>query len=326
MPLRLLTSLLLTLCLPPIAHAAWLEQQTAIMGTNIHVKFWHEDKEKGEHLMQQSLERFHQVDEQMSPYKADSELSRINTEAYRHPVTVSANLFALLQKSLQLSYLSHGAFDMTYASVGYLYDYRAGKMPDDKTIGENLSGINYRAVKLDAQTSSIRFLQEKTRIDLGGIAKGYAVDEVIKLLQQGGVTAAMVTAGGDSRIIGSKGDKPWIVGIKDPRQTDKPALLMPLEETAISTSGDYERFFIDEHQQRHHHILNPRTGKSPENGIQSVTILGPDATTTDGLSTTVFVLGLEQGLALVNRLPGIDAIIISQGGEIHYSEELERLK
>lgn len=319
--------LLLLLTLPVFADNSWFERHDSIMGTAIDIKLQHSDAQQAQWLLDHSMALFRQLDQQMSHYKADSELSRINQLAFKQPVHIHANLFGLIQQAQALSALSAGAFDITYASVGYLYDYRAGQVPDQASIDARLAAIDYRSVVLDKQQQTVRFLHNNTRIDLGGIGKGYAVDQVVALLQQHKVSAAMVTAGGDTRIIGHKTGQPWVVGIKNPRNTAESALLLPLDEAmAISTSGDYERFFLDAEQQRHHHIINPQTGKNPLHDIQSVTILGPDATTTDGLSTTVFVLGPDAGMALVNRLDGIEAIIIRTGGRLQFSDGLQQLR
>ena len=172
---------------------------------------------------------------------------------------------------------------------------------------------------MDPGQLKVRFTHPLVYIDLGGIAKGYAVDRCIELLADAGISQASVAAGGDSRILGDRGGEPWTVGIQDPRQEEM-AVLLPLVDTAVSTSGDYERFF-EEDGVRYHHILDPRTGDSARDSW-SVTILGPDATFTDGLSTSVFVLGPERGLALIDRLPGVDAIIIDSAGQLRYSADL----
>jgi thiamine biosynthesis lipoprotein len=157
-------------------------------------------------------------------------------------------------------------------------------------------------------------------VDLGGIAKGHAVDRCIAILVQAGITDASVAAGGDSRIVGDRNGHPWTVGIRHPRRENEMSAVLPLVDTAISTSGDYERFF-ERDGIRYHHILDPQTGRSAA-GAWSVTILGPDATTTDALSTSVFVLGVERGLSLIDRLPGVDAIVIDPQGQLRYSEGL----
>jgi thiamine biosynthesis lipoprotein len=158
------------------------------------------------------------------------------------------------------------------------------------------------------------------RIDLGGIAKGHAVDRGIVLLQKAGFGRAMVNAGGDTRVAGDRFGKPWMIGIRDPDQRDRVVLRIPLQDASFSTSGDYERYF-DEGGTRHHHILDPRTGRSPS-GVRSVTIIASSATRTDGLSKTVFLLGAEAGIRFIDGLPDADAVVIAADGKVHYSRGL----
>ena len=260
----------------------------------------------------------------MSPYKKDSELSKINSNAAKKPLHISQELFDLISKSIKISQLSNGAFDISFASVGYLYDYRKKQKPTQAEITSKLKTINYKNIQLDPVKQTLFFTQPGMRIDLGGIAKGYAVDNAIKILRENGIKQAMVSAGGDTRILGDKGGRPWLVGIRHPRQAGKSTIVIPLEQTAISTSGDYERFFIQDNI-RHHHIISPQTGRAARS-LQSVTILGNDATTTDALSTTVFILGLKKGMQLVASLKGIEAVIIDAKGNIHYSTGLTQPK
>lgn len=216
--------------------------------------------------------------------------------------------------------MSGGAFDITFASIGRYYDYRNKLTPSEQQREDLLPAINYRLIHLDTQRNTLWFEHPKLYIDLGGIAKGYAVDKAIAIVQSFGVKHASITAGGDSRVIGDKFGRPWLIGIKNPR-ADAVAITLPLEDVAVSTSGDYERYFIDDKGERVHHIINPRTGKSTS-GVNSVTIIGPQGFDTDPLSTTVFVLGEEKGLALINSLPGFDAVIINSSGKVSYSQGL----
>lgn len=301
------------------AWPAWFDVTEPIMGTRIHAELKAEDPVLGQALLDDVLTEMRRIEAQYSPYLEDSELSRLNREAGQGWVTTTAEMVDLLQKSAQISRLTDGAFDITYASVGRYYDYREGQRPDEAAIAKALAAIDYEFVEINPAERKVHFAHPHVYIDLGGIAKGYAVDRCIELLEAAGISQASVTAGGDSRIIGDRDGEPWTVGIKDPRK-DEMAVLLPLVDTAVSTSGDYERFF-EEDGVRYHHILDPRTGDSARDSW-SVTILGPDATLTDGLSTSVFVLGPERGLALIDRLPGVDAIIIDAEGQLRYSADL----
>ncbi|MDA1075785.1 MAG: FAD:protein FMN transferase [Proteobacteria bacterium] len=306
-----------------VALAEWFETSEAIMGTSVQAEIWHTDALRAEALLAQVMTVMWGVDTAFSPFKPDSELSVLNRRAGVGWVAVSAELLDLLARSRQMSEMAHGAFDITYASVGRYYDYRDGVKPSDEKIRSALEAINYRYVELDMAGSRGRFQHPDVYVDLGGIAKGYAVDVAIDLLKKAGVDQASVSAGGDSRILGDRRGQPWTVGVKHPRKPDAMVAILPLEETAVSTSGDYERFF-ERDGVRYHHILDPTTGDSARRSM-SVTILGPQATFTDALSTSVFVLGPEKGLELVNQLPGIDAIIIDEDGNMRFSEDLQEL-
>jgi thiamine biosynthesis lipoprotein len=311
------------LTLASAAHGKWHEVTEPIMGTRVHAEVWHEDAAAGQRILDSVIAEMRRIEAEYSPYLESSELSRINREAGAGWVTTTAEMVELLRVSARVSELTDGAFDITYASVGRYYDYRQGERPDEDTLAKGLDAINYEFVELDVENHRVRFAHPLVYIDLGGIAKGFAVDRCIELIEAAGIGAASVSAGGDSRIIGDRHGEPWTVGVQDPRNEGEMAVLLPLVDTAVSTSGDYERFF-EEDGIRYHHILDPTTGDSARDSW-SVTILGPEATITDALSTSVFVLGPERGLELVNRLPGIDAIVIDAEGRLRYSADLEAL-
>jgi thiamine biosynthesis lipoprotein len=303
------------------AQAQWLSREEAIMGTAIRVELWSDDRAAGEAAIDAVMEEMHRIDREMSPFKPESELSRINREAADHPVSISAEMFDILSRSIEFSKLSGGVFDITFSSVGYMYDYRRHLKPTDSEIEKALPGISYRHLLLDKDKRTIRFSRPGVRIDLGGIGKGYAVDNCIALLKKRGIAHALVTAGGDSRVLGDREGRPWMVGIRDPRRKDNVVAVIPLINSAISTSGDYERFFeVD--GVRYHHIINPKTGRSAT-GVHSASVIGPDATTTDGLTKPVFILGREKGLQLIESIPGVDAVIIDAEGRMFYSSGLQ---
>jgi len=213
------------------------------------------------------------------------------------------------------------ACKFTFASAGRLYDYRTGIGPDAAALAQALPLIDWRHVLLDASDRSVRFARQGVRIDLGGFAKGHAVDNSIAILRRLGIRHAMVAAGGDSHVMGARGDRPWTVAIRDPRQEGAVVAVLPLQDVSISTSGDYERFF-ERDGVRCHHLLDPRTGRSPS-AVRSVTIIADDGLTTEAFSKTVFVLGVEQGLRFVEAHPGVDAVIVDAHGTLHYSAGLQ---
>lgn len=321
--MRLLLSIAL-LVASQFVIAKWHSDEQDIMGTRVSVALWLEDDQKAEQAVAAVMAEMRRIDEHFSPYIETSELYRANQLApkasAKQPLGISPELAAIIDRSLYYSALSDGAFDITFASLARYYDYRNKLSPSAQQREELLPAINYRLIHLDKSKNTLWFEHPKLYIDLGGIAKGYAVDKAVDILSGFGVKHASVGAGGDSRVIGDKFGRPWLIGIKNPR-ADTVAITLPLEDVAVSTSGDYERYFIDDKGERVHHIINPRTGKST-NGINSVTIIGPLGFDTDPLSTSVFVMGAEKGMALINRLPDFDAVIISSEGKVSYSKGL----
>lgn len=319
--LRLVLILFLS-CSSFASKAEWIYKTDAIMGTEISVYLWHDDKLMGEQAAAAVMQEMRRIDQWLSPWIETSELYRVNQQAAKAPVVITKPFADLIARSIYYGELSAGAFDITFASIGFRYDYRAKVQPTEADRERLLPAINYKLLKLDRDNSTLFFGHPDIRIDLGGIAKGYAVDRAVEVLQQFGVAQATVSAGGDSRLLGDKRGRPWVVGVKNPRKEDAMALKLPLDNTAMSTSGDYERFFIDEATgERIHHIINPQTGKT-SHGVASVTILGAQGFDTDPLSTTVFVLGVERGLALIEQLAGFEAIIIDARGKLHFSSGL----
>jgi FAD:protein FMN transferase len=316
--LALIAATLLTL-IPP-AHAEWRSREEAIMGTRIYVELWTEDAAKGEAAIDAVMAEMRRIDDLMSHYKPESQLSQINARAAQEPVQVDKELFDLIKLSTHFSEITEGAFDITYASVGHLYDYPHHVHPTEEQIKAALPGVNWRNMLLDPVKHTVRYERPGMRIDLGGIGKGYAVDRCIAILQARGFQHALVSAGGDSRIIGDRMGRPWLIGIRNPDDKQKVITRIPITNSAMSTSGDYERYF-DEGGIRYHHIIDPRTGHSASK-VRSATILGPTATETDGMSKTAFVLGPEKALEIINRMPQYDAVFVTPDGRILYSNGL----
>ncbi len=291
------------------------------MGTEVRVYLWHDDPAAGNLAVAAVFDEIARIEALMSTYRDDSEISAVNRDAAVHPVVVGPELYELIVRSLDISVLTRGAFDITYDSVGQYYDFRAGQRPDEATVQADLAKIDYRLVEAAESDHSIRFAAKGVRINLGGIAKGYAVEKSIDLLRSLGVHNAIVTAGGDSRLLGDRRGQPWVVGIRDPRTEGQVSVRIPLVDEALSTSGDYERYFIEDGT-RYHHIIAPTTGK-PANGVQSATIVGPDAVLTDALSTSVFVMGVDSGLRLIATLPDYEGVVIDEEGKLYYSDGLQ---
>ncbi len=310
------------------APAGWLKREEAIMGTAISVELWCDERRAGEAACAAVMDEMHRIDRCMSPHKPASELSRINRLAARQAVPLSEEMTRLLARAIAFSRQSAGAFDITYAAVGRLYDYRRRVRPTPAALARARECVGWQMLELDTQAGTLRFEREGMCIDLGGFAKGHAVDNATALLQQRGVRHAYVAAGGDSRVIGDRRDRPWSVAIRDPRRAGEVIAVLPLVDTAVSTSGDYERY-IDvpgnseaPHSgtaERCHHLIDPATGRSPQH-LRSVTVLAADGLTSEALSKTLFVMGAERGLAwLAAQHPDVDAVLVDAQGRLHTS-------
>ena len=292
------------------------------MGTAIRVELWADERRAGEAAAAAVMCEMHRIDRAMSPHRSESELSRINRNAARAPVPLSDEMFELIERALEFSRLTGGAFDISYAAVGQLYDYRQRRRPDAHALEQARALVGWQQLELDPRARSLRFARPGMRIDLGGFAKGHAVDRAAALLLKQGVRQAWISAGGDSRVLGDRRGRPWSLAIRDPRRADAVVAVLPLQDQSISTSGDYERFF-DDGGQRFHHLIDPATGLSPSH-VHSVTVLAPDGLSSEALSKAVFVLGPERGLALIETLPEVDAVVVDAQGVLHASSCLLR--
>jgi thiamine biosynthesis lipoprotein len=318
--LRLATLILLSV--PFTAIAEWIGDARPLMGTEVSVYLWSDDAESGRAALEAVYHEANRIDRLMSTYKDDSEISNINRHAAEAPMVVGDELYALIRRSVEISKLTQGAFDITYESVGQHFDFHARQKPDAATVAVELENIDYRYLQLNHAARTVGFARPGVRINLGGIAKGYVVERGVQILRSKGISNAIVTAGGDSRLLGDRRGRPWMVGIRDPRKDGEVAISVPLADEAVSTSGDYERFF-DEDGIRYHHIIQPATG-TPASGVHSATVFGPDGITTDALSTSVFVMGVDKGLRMIAALPDYESIVIDAKGQVYFSSGLEK--
>jgi len=257
------------------------------------------------------------TDRQMSEWKKDSPLALINQHAGNKPVQVPQDLFRVLQRSLEIAEMTSGAFDPTWASLWEHWKFDdTHAVPSQEQINVLLPSVNWENILLNKEEQSVYL--PLGNIGLGGIAKGVALDKARKVLLQQGFEDFMIVAGGQVLVHGSKNGQPWRVGIRDPEkeQTDYFAVL-ELTDTCVSTSGNYEKFFIKD-DIRYHHIIDPKTGY-PARGVQSVTVISQDATLADALSTALFVMGVEDGITLIESVSNAEALFIDDNNVIHQS-------
>jgi len=284
------------------------------MGTVIEITLLSEDEEASKKAALQAFQEIKRIEQLMSPWVGPSDVTRLNRSAGKEWVKISPETLEVIQRSQKISGLSEGAFDITIAPLTQLWRKarERGAPPSSEEVKKILDLVSYRNLLI--QSDGKVFLKKKgMATDLGGIAKGYAVDRAFKTLTSLGYKNLIVNAGGDLRAGGLKNNQLWSIGIQNPRLPEKVMATISVSDSAIATSGDYEKFFF--HQgKRYHHILNPKTG-FPADGCQSVTILSKDGMTSDGLATAVFVLGPEKGYALCQKIGGLECLIMDGEGK-----------
>jgi thiamine biosynthesis lipoprotein len=277
------------------------------------------EPDTAEKAIQAALTELENVDNLMSDYKEDSELSRLNRDACKQAIKVSEPTLEVLQRAVEFSKLTDGAFDVT---VGPLVDLwrsaaHANHLPTQADLETARAKVGYEKLILDANNMTVRFAVEGMRLDLGGIAKGYAIDKAVEAIRNCGAIGAMVDVGGDIRCFGAAppGKDTWRIGLQDPSKTKdwlgtgKPLLVLKLVDSAIATSGDYRRFALIEGQ-KHSHVMDQDTGQTSDE-LSSVTIIAQSALQADALATAATVLGPEKALTLIENLPDTEAILIS---------------
>lgn len=279
-------------------------------------------------VLKQSMTIIQDIENRMSNAIVTSEVSKINEQAGISPVKVSSDTFYIIERALYYSQLSGGKFDISVAPLVNLWDISTDtpKLPSEKEINAVLPFINYENIILDKKQETV-FLKEKNmEIDLGSIAKGYAADAVGDYFKREDISRAIINLGGNILVFGKKEDgSPWKVGIQDPttKQESPIAGISAEKTTAVVTSGIYQRFF-EKDGKLYHHILNPATGYPYDNSLISVTVIADNSTDGDALATTLFSLGLKEGLSLVNQLPNeVEAVFIDSENNIYLSNGLK---
>ncbi len=269
-----------------------------------------------ESLLDDCFAEMERLESLFSAMLPDSDISRINN-AGGAPVTVAAETAELLTLSLQYASLSDGAFDITLRSVTELWDFSASVLPEADVLAAAASTVDYHNLTV----SGTRVTLTDGALDLGGIAKGYIADRMRELLEEGGVTSALIDLGGNIVVCGSISGEDWRIGIKDPADVSELCAIVTGQELSVVTSGIYERGFTLDGV-RYHHLLSPETGMPVQNGLASVTIVCESSVQADALSTACFVLGEERALELIGTWDGVEALFVRQDGTLHASDGL----
>ena len=292
------------------------ETRTALH-TVVAVTVLSSSQERAKTAIDAAYEELHRLGRLLNFYADDSELSLINQNAGIKPVTVSKDTLEIIQAALFVAEQTEGAFDVTVGPLVKLWDFHKKLRPGPVEIEKMRPLVGYKNIIVDPAASTVFLQKSGVKIDLGGIIKGFAADKAVEILQKNGIDDGIVAVAGDIKTFGKQPDgRAWHVGIQNPRQegeTDQLLATVDLQANGISTSGDYQRFFMEDNV-RYHHLLDPRTGH-PANLCQSVTIIAPTATMSDALATGIFILGPEKGMAALTRL-AMEGVIVDQQGKI----------
>jgi thiamine biosynthesis lipoprotein len=264
-----------------------------------------------------AFEEIARLEQVLSAWSETSQISAVNRAAGAYPVRVSPELFTVVAEATRISELTAGAFDITFAGCGHLWSVREQRIPDEDEISACLARVGYGKLQLDPQQASLFLPQAEMRLGLDGIGKGYRVDRAAAVLEESGISDYAVDGGGDLRVAGRGLAGPWGVDIAHPREPARSLGGLLLDRSAVTTSGDYQWFF-ERDGVRYHHILDPRSGRPARRSV-AVTVLAPTAMEADALATGLFVLGPEEGLSLVERQPGVEALFIDPALRAHFS-------
>ena len=297
-----------------------VQRTLKLMGTRFEITVVAPNEEIGYININEAVSEIKRIEKMISSWDADSETSKINQNAGIQPVKVSPELFGLIERSIKISEITDGAFDISYASMDNIwkFDGTMDRMPSEKQIRESVEKVGYQNIVLDSKERSVFLSKPGMRIGFGAIGKGYAADKAKELLLSKQVKGGIINAAGDLTTWGTKstGEK-WLVGIANPLSKDKVFSWLPVVESSVATSGNYEKYIVF-NDKKYSHIIDPRTGY-PTSGIHSVSIFAKQAELCDALATAVFILGRDTGIHLINQIDGVEVVVVDAENKLHRS-------
>ena len=309
----------------PASTSPQLVERTFVsMGSSLRVAIWTTDDAKAAAAADQVFKEFERLESLLSVWKPGSDVVRLNDAAGRQPVAVSNETLEVLMAARSGSERTNGKFDITFGALADLWKFdhdQDNRVPDRAAIEARLPLVDFRAVQVNAAQRTAFITRPGVRVHLGGIGKGYAVDVAVALLRQQGFGDFLIQAGGDMYAAGTSNGTPWKLGIADPRGAHDAFAALEITDATFSTSGDYERSFIKDGV-RYHHLIDPDLGE-PARGCRSVTIVTNRATMADVLSTGVFIMGPEVGMALIESLPDVEGVIVTASNQVLISSGLK---
>lgn len=295
-----------------------------LMGNRFEISVVSDDESRASSSIDLAVAEISRIEKLLTTFSDDSQTNQINAAAGTKPVKVDQEVFQLIQRSLKISALTQGAFDITYGSIDkslWNFDVNMKSLPDAETARKAVRLINYKNVIMDPEHLTVMLKEKGMRIGFGGIGKGYAADRAKAILQQNGVNSGIVNAAGDLTTWGTQPNgKPWTIGIADPDKQLTPFSTLNISDTAIATSGNYEKYALI-NGKKYSHTIDPKTGL-PVSGIKSVSIICPSAEFADAMATPVTVMGIRVGLDLVNQLQQLACVIIDDNNRLYTSSNI----
>lgn len=314
----------LAACRTSLPEPGLVEEARVAMGSELRVSVWTADPDRAAAAVEAVYAEFERLEAALSVWRPGSDVERLNAGAGGTPVPVGPDTRAVLRAAREASEHTGGKFDITFGALSdaWKFDHdQDNRVPTAEEVAARLPFVDYEAVRVDEARGTAQIDRAGVRVHVGGIGKGYAMDRAAALLRDRGFGNFLLQAGGDLYAAGRRGDRAWRVGLADPRGAGGETFAaIELADETFSTSGDYERFFV-KNGERYHHLLDPDTGQ-PARHCRSVTILARSALQADWLSTGVFILGPDEGMALVERLPGVEAVIVTAKNEVRVSSGL----
>lgn len=317
---RLLALFVLTAALGQQEKWVTVNKKMKLMGSNFEITVVAQNEDIGYININEAVSEITRVEKMISSWDENSETSRINRNAGIKPVKVCYELLRLIERCIKISEITDGAFDITYASMDKIWKFDGSmkRMPTEKEVNKSISKVGYQKIELDLDNQTVFLTEKGMKIGFGAIGKGYAADKAKAFLVSKGVKGGIINASGDLTTWGTKatGEK-WMIGITNPKSKKKVFSWLPVIESSVATSGNYEKY-ITYNGMRYSHIIDPRSGY-PTKGLGSVSIFAKDAELCDALATAVFVMGRDSGIHMINQIGGVEVVVVDVNNKVHKS-------
>jgi len=313
------------LCCLPLKAQEIFKQKTHLMGCNFEITVVATNQAQANNYINLAIAEITRIEKLISSWDPTSETSKINKNAGGKPVVVSDELIQLVIRAKNISKITDGAFDVSYASMDKVWFFNGSmqKMPSAEAIKNSVKNIDFQNIIIDETNHTIFLKNKGMKIGFGAIGKGYAADKAKQLLVKNGISAGIINASGDMNAWGKQPNgKAWQVAVTNPLNKNKAFAFFPIENSAVVTSGNYEKFVVFDNK-RYSHIIDPRTGY-PTTELASCTVFAPKAELADALATSVFVMGTKIGLHFINQLPDIECILVNNSGTVFYSDNIKK--